>query len=139
MPRVDFYVLPDHQESSRLQTACRLAAKAWQQGLWVFIRCQDLAQCQQLDVLLWQYRPERFIPHQLYSQNPQAPVVLGMEETPSYPAGVLINLADHLSPHVATFSRVIEIVNQSPPQLAIGRENFRQYRRCGYDPQRVEL
>jgi len=34
---------------------------------------------------------------------------------------------------------VIEIVNQEPERLALSRDNFRQYRRHGYDPKRVEL
>ena len=37
------------------------------------------------------------------------------------------------------FNRVIEIVNQEPALLAQCRENFRQYRQLGHDPQRVEL
>lgn len=139
MTRVDFYVLPDALAQSRLYTTCRLAARAWQQDLWVFIRCQDQPQCLALDELLWHYRPERFLPHDLHSQQPLSPIVLGLEEAPARREGLLINLADNLSPHLAQFSRIIEIVNQHPQQLAIGRENFRQYRRYGYDPKRVEL
>ncbi|MEI4787721.1 hypothetical protein WA846_30085, partial [Pseudomonas aeruginosa] len=31
--RVDFYVIPSADPSARLQVACRLAEKAWRQGM----------------------------------------------------------------------------------------------------------
>ena len=139
MTRVDFYVLPTDQAEARLLTACRLAAKAWQHNLRVLIHCADQNQCQTLDELLWGYRPERFIPHGLYSDWPNSPVVLAVADTADTPAQLLINLALRLPAHPQHFKRVIEIIDQHPQRLAIGRENFRQYRRNGYDPQRVEL
>lgn len=139
MTRIEFYVLPDAAPEGRLLAACRLAAKAWQHEMPVFLRCQDARQCTELDALLWRFRAERFIPHNLHSDDPMAPVVLGLDEPPAQPQGVLINLAAELSGHLDLFSRVFEIVNQQPDQLALGRENFRLYRRQGYDPKRVEL
>ncbi|MBB3101919.1 DNA polymerase III subunit chi [Azomonas macrocytogenes] len=139
MTRVEFYVLPDADPTSRLHAACRLAAKAWQQDFRVFLRCQDEHQCKAVDELLWSYRAERFIPHNLHVENPRAPVVVGLDETPALSQGLLINLAPDLSNHISRFARIIEIVNQQPELLALCRENFRLYRRQGYDPQRVEL
>ncbi|MEG4315449.1 DNA polymerase III subunit chi [Pseudomonas sp. FIP_A4] len=139
MTRIEFYVLPDDNPLGRLRAACQLAAKGWQHGLPVFIRCHDAAQCQQLDELLWSFRTERFIPHEHYADDPQAPVVLGLEQAPAQPQSLLINLATTLSPHVDQFSRIIEIVNQEPDLLTACRDNFRLYRRHGYDPKRVEL
>lgn len=138
-PQIDFYVLADASESSRLQTACRLSAKAWQQQYWVFIRCQNQEQYQQLDDALWHHRPERFLPHQRHTPHAQAPILLGFDELPSKNNGVLINLAETPTPHPNSFSRILEIVTQNPRQRAICREHFRHYRKCGYDPRRVEL
>ena len=139
MTRVEFYVLPDAEPAGRLRAACQPAAKGWQHGLRVFVRCEDPAQCEHLDELLWRFRAERFIPHERYLEDPQAPVVLGCDEPPAQPQGLLVNLAPTLSAHLEQFSRVIEIVNQEPERLALSRENFRRYRRHGYDPKRVEL
>jgi len=66
-------------------------------------------------------------------------VVVGLEQPPATPHGLLINLAPTLSSHIDAFSRVIEIVNQQPELLNACRENFRLYRQRGYDPKRVEL
>ena len=105
----------------------------------VFIRGSDLVQCEHLDQLLWQFRTDSFVPHNLYADDPQAPVVIGMDEAPAQANGLLLNLAPNLSPQLAQFQRIIEIINQQPELLEAGRENFRRYRQRGYDPRRVEL
>ncbi len=137
--KIEFYVLASAVPAERERVACQLAMKAWRAGLPVFLRASDAAQCQTLDELLWRFRPETFIPHSLFSENPQAPVVIGLNEAPAQGNGVLLNLDSSLSPHLEQFQRVIEIVNQQPELLAASRENFRSYRQRGYDPRRVEL
>ncbi|MGL4318509.1 MAG: DNA polymerase III subunit chi [Pseudomonas sp.] len=137
--KVEFYVLSSATPEGRLRAACQLASKAWKAGLPVFLRASDAAQCAELDQLLWHFRPESFIPHNLHEEEPQAPIVIGLDQAPAQSGGVLLNLHPQLSPHLAQFSRVIEIVNQEPQQLAQSRENFRLYRQQGHDPQRVEL
>jgi DNA polymerase-3 subunit chi len=123
----------------RLRAACQLAMKAWRAGLPVFLRGSDAQQCTEVDELLWRFKAESFVPHSLYQDDAQAPVVIGLDEEPSSTQGVLINLGSTLSPQVERFSRVIEIVNQEPDLLTACRENFRSYRQRGYDPKRVEL
>ncbi|MFG0380829.1 DNA polymerase III subunit chi [Pseudomonas sp. zbq_18] len=137
--RVEFYVLSSATTEGRLRAACQLATKAWKAGLPVFLRGADQAQCEELDHLLWRFRAESFVPHALYDEDASAPVVIGLDQQPAQAGGVLLNLHPQLSPHLAQFSRVIEIVNQEPQLLAQCRDSFRQYRQLGHDPQRVEL
>ena len=137
--RVEFYVLSSATAEGRLRAACQLASKAWKAGLPVFLRAADAEQCAELDRLLWSFRAESFIPHGLHEEDPQSPVVIGLDQIPAQAGGVLLNLHPQLSPHLAQFNRVIEIVNQEPALLAQCRDNFRQYRQLGHDPQRVEL
>lgn len=139
MPRIEFYVLSSSDTEGRLRAACQLALKAWSAGLPVFLRGSDEAQCEALDQLLWEFKAERFVPHDLHRDAPQSPVTLGVDEVPSHEQGVLINLGSSLSPHIERFARIIEIVNQQPELLGACRENFRSYRQRGYDPKRVEL
>lgn len=137
--RVEFYVLSSATPADRLRAACQLAMKAWRAGLPVFVRGCDEAQCRTVDALMWRFKAETFVPHDLYQDAPQSPVVIGQDEEPATTQGVLINLSSSLSPHIERFSRVIEIVNQEPDLLTACRENFRTYRQRGYDPKRVEL
>lgn len=139
MTRIEFYVLPDSEPAGRARAACQLASKGWQHGMPVFIRCRNDQQCSELDEMLWSFRAERFVPHELHDNDPQAPVVIGTEQPPAVAQGLLINLSQTLSPHTDQFSRVIEIVNQQPELLTVCRDNFRTYRQRGYDPKRVEL
>ncbi|WP_369959855.1 DNA polymerase III subunit chi [Pseudomonas benzenivorans] len=139
MPRIEFYVLSSATPGERLHAACQLAMKAWRAGLPVFLRATDSAQCAELDELLWRFKAETFVPHDLHQDDPRAPVVIGLDEEPATEQGVLINLNPSLSPFIERFSRIIEIVNQEPELLTACRENFRSYRQRGYDPQRVEL
>ncbi|WP_422911445.1 DNA polymerase III subunit chi [Pseudomonas sp. MAC6] len=139
MPRIEFYVLSSAIPADRLRAACQLAMKAWRAGLPVFLRGSNAAQCSEVDELLWRFKAESFVPHSLYEEDAQAPVVIGLDEEPARAQGVLINLGSTLSPQVEHFSRVIEIVNQELDLLTACRENFRSYRQRGYDPKRVEL
>ncbi len=137
--KVEFYVLPTTQPVDRLNAACRLAHKAWRAGFMTFIRCSDAQQQQELDDLLWSFRRQSFIPHELHSENATAPVLIGLNQQPQAKSGVLINLHNEISAHLDCFNRVIEIVNQEPELLQICRQNFVRYRELGYQPARVEL
>ncbi|MGE6791443.1 DNA polymerase III, chi subunit [Pseudomonas guineae] len=139
MPRIEFYVLSTAVPGDRLRAACQLAMKAWRASLPVFLRGNDDAQCAELDELLWRFKAESFVPHNLYQDEADAPVAIGLDQEPASTQGILINLGSTLSPQVERFSRVIEIVNQEPDLLTACRENFRSYRQRGYDPKRVEL
>lgn len=139
MPRIEFYVLPDTDPSKRLRVACNLAMKAWRAGFAVFLRGSDTEQCAVLDQLLWEFKNDCFVPHDLHEDEPNSPVVIGLNQEPANAQGVLINLDQNLSPHTQQFSRVIEIVNQQPELLEACRDNFRTYRERGFAPKRVEL
>lgn len=96
--RIEFYVLPGDQPAERLRAACQLAAKGWRHGLPVFLRGADAAQCAELDELLWRFKGENFIPHNLHEDAADAPVVIGLDQPPAQPQGLLINLHPELAP-----------------------------------------
>ena len=59
MTQIDFYT----QAGDKLQTACRLAAKARAQGMRVTIFCPDGDAASRLDRLMWTVPATGFIPH----------------------------------------------------------------------------
>lgn len=105
MTRVDFYVIPSADPSARLQVACRLAEKAWRQGMQVYLHCADEAQRSELDGRLWSFRGEAFIPHSLAEEDAEAPVALGLGEPPGNHRDLLINLTLEAPGFVPNFSR----------------------------------
>jgi len=63
VPKVDFYLLSDTEPRARLRTACRLAEKAYDQGLRVTLRTGGAAETAEIDELLWSFSDRSFVPH----------------------------------------------------------------------------
>lgn len=62
MSKVDFYILPTDSLSARLDFACKLCEKAWRLGHRVYLHCQDAEQRDELDLRLWRFKGEAFVP-----------------------------------------------------------------------------
>ncbi|MCY1430762.1 DNA polymerase III subunit chi [compost metagenome] len=130
--RVDFYVLPSADPDARLGFACRLAAKAWREGMRVYLLCADAAQRDSLDARLWSFRGEAFIPHSDMEEDSAAPVALGLGAPPEGQCDLLINLTLAIPEFAPRFARIAELVVEEPSIRQAARENFRTYRQQGY-------
>ena len=133
MPRIDFYVLPDHQEKGRSLLACRLADKAYRLGHTVYLFASSEARAAMLDDLLWTFRQDSFVPHERYplTGTEGSPVLIGTAPPAEVAAQVLINCTDALPEGFERFERVVELVDQRPEVLAQSRARFKQYRERG--------
>ncbi len=133
MTRIDFYLLAGTEEQDSLLFTCRLVEKAFQLGHAVFIHAQNEAQAKTLDELLWSYKEDRFLPHNLRHNKPEgSPIEIGYTEDAGDHHDLLINLADRIPECFGRFARVAEIVvNQESSRLQ-SRENFRFYRQRGF-------
>ncbi len=141
MPRIDFYVLPDHEENGRALLACRLADKAHGLGHTVYLFAESEARAAALDDLLWTFRQDSFVPHERYplAGEESSPVLVGTVAPAVVEAQVLINLTDSLPEGFERYQRVVELVDQHPDVLAQSRERFRQYRERGCAPETRKL
>ncbi|KAF1054137.1 MAG: DNA polymerase III subunit chi [Stenotrophomonas maltophilia] len=131
-PRVDFYVIPSADPDARLTIACRLADKAWRQGMKVYLLCADPTQRETLDQRLWSFRAEAFVPHDSAEDDADSPVVLGLGEPSGQQLDLLINLTLSIPAFAERFSRIAELVIEEPAIRQAARENFRSYRERGY-------
>ena len=137
MTRVSFYVLGDGGNDAaldkRLQFACRLAEKAWRAGNRIFIAVNSQAEAEALDQLLWQFRPESFVPHNCeHHEGITTAVVIGCGEDCGEHHDLLINLRAKIPTHFSRFERLAEVVCQDPAILSETREHFGFYRQRGY-------
>ncbi|GFR76424.1 DNA polymerase III, chi subunit [Elysia marginata] len=142
MSHVDFYILPGSQPDDRHQFACRLVEKAWHKGHRIHIHAESQEEAQRLDQLLWQFREDSFIPHRLQSDDSlkDTPVSIDWQtESLEHHNDVLINLAKAIPEQCTRFSRISEIVIQSPEVLATTREHYREYRELGFPPNTRDL
>jgi len=141
VPRIDFYVLPDHKDNGRALLACRLADKAYSLGHTVYILTASEAQAAALDDLLWSFRQDSFVPHERYPLvgEDASPVLIGAALPTTVNPQVLINFTERLPEGFEGFDRVVELVDPQPEALAKSRERFRQYRERGYAPESHKL
>ncbi len=148
MTRIDFYVLPDADPAQRPLLACKLAEKAYSQGMKVYIHTASEHDTQHLDELLWTFRDGSFLPHAMVKPESDPagsdpgftpPILLGHDHEPTAHTDVLINLGDEIPLFFGRFERVTELVDQRPELLTQSRERFRFYRDRGYEPNSHKL
>lgn len=135
MPQIDFYILDKSTVSERLAFACRLVEKVVNLKHKVLILTSDMAASKSLDDLLWTFRPESFVPHQVINngEQGQSPVLITHHMPEVAGQGeVLINLSTSVPGDSDHFQRVVEIVVQDPEILHTTRQHFTYYRDRGY-------
>ena len=133
--RVDFYLLSSSSEDDKQNFVCRLLEKVYHRGHRVFVICDSQAHAEQIDELLWTFKDDSFIPHNLQGEGPQPapPVQIGYGiEKPRDFHDILVNLSADIPSYFAGFKRVIEVVINDEPAKEISRNRYRDYRanRC---------
>ena len=135
MNRVDFYVLSDETSDARLRCACRLAEKAVDQGLRVYIQTSSLGEAQRLDELLWTFSDRSFLAHEIAGDgaptHPKVMVLLGEADAPEPYRQLLINLTDRLPEGPERFARIAEIVDVDAERKRLSRDRYKHYRERG--------
>jgi len=141
MPQVDFYILqtPNPLEKERL--ACKLAEKAWQQNYRVFIYAESSTHAQQLDNLLWTFRQDSFVPHEILVDSVQStmPIYIGYGSRIATEMTALINLTDTVPDFFFQYQRIAEIVENTETAKSSGRERYRFYRDKGLELKKHEI
>ncbi|WP_414442846.1 DNA polymerase III subunit chi [Burkholderia sp. 22PA0106] len=129
MTRIDFH----SNVGDSLAYACRLLRKAYLAGQPVVV-CADPARLRALDERLWTFAPLEFIPHCSVDspQASQTPIVLTADLSHAPHDGVVLNLGAEVPAQFARFTRLLEVVGNTPDELAAGRDRYRFYRDRGY-------
>lgn len=137
MTRVDFYVLPGADPHERRVYACKIAEKAWRQGMKIHLRTGTEAEAEIMDKLLWTFRQGSFIPHERSDAPPAAradiAVLIGPAPAPEDFADLLVNLAQDIPPESPRYARLAEIVDQDETVRAEGRKRYMAYKREGME------
>lgn len=133
--RVDFYLLESNQPIDGWLYTCRLLEKAYSQGHRIFVYCDNEEEANLIDELLWTYKDESFIPHNIQGEGPLPPpaVQIGFTGEPSGFNDILINMARTIPPFYTRFRRILEIVTADEVAKNISRDHFRTYRKQGFE------
>ncbi|OOZ36103.1 hypothetical protein BOW52_10945 [Solemya elarraichensis gill symbiont] len=134
MTRVEFYILSADSTQDRFFLGCRIAEKAWKSGHRVVIQTGSREEAQHMNQLLWTFREQSFIPHDLMpdADSESNPVLVNWGEDARGEHDVLINLAGEIPAFFSSFERVIEPVDNDERQKTTSREHYRFYRDRGY-------
>ncbi len=142
MPKIDFYILAKSNEKARLHFACRLIEKIYKQNFSIYIHTQDTTHAHALDELLWTYRDDSFLPHNLIGEElyPAPPIQIGFTEaSPKKHRDILLNLSNQVPVFYAQFSRVLELVINIPNEQEAARVRYRSYRTAMHSIQTHKL
>lgn len=137
--RVDFYLqheapLPDNTLNQATHPfACRLIEKAYLRGHQVFVYCNNKQEAEALDELLWTFKEESFIPHNLQGEGPQSPppIQIGFGPEPREFSDILLNLSSTIPSFYQRFKRIMEIVPNIEDAKEISRQHYKLYRSHG--------
>ena len=132
MTQVDFHILPDTSVEARWLYTCRLVEKATGLGNNVLIAVDTQDEAQTLDDLLWSFKPESFIPHQIIGGENETNVEITFSDKTGDHQQVLINLRSQVPEYFSRFARLAEIVIQESNILENTREHYRFYKQRGY-------
>ena len=139
MTQVDFYILKQAEEQERLFFACRLTEKAIHQGLKIYIHTDSEQVAQEMDDLLWSFKPDSFIPHAILgiddelTEDEDIPVFIGCGSDSGKNTGLLINLSQSIPDFYTNFSRIAEIVANSDDAKGRSREHWNTYKEKGFE------
>ena len=130
MTKVDFYILPYADKKAGLQFACRLIEKAYQQQHRIYIHVDTEKEAHDLDELLWTYRIDNFLPHNLYGEGPDLapPIQIGFNIAPEKQRDILFNLSQTVPLFYPQFTRILELVPTDTAAQERAREHYRFYR-----------
>lgn len=133
MTQIDFYT----GAADRLLIACRLCAKAVQQGLKTVVYVPDERVAGQFDKLLWTFTPTGFVPHCRVDNKlaDVTPVIMNSRPvlTEADCFDVLLNLNADVPPGFEQFPRVVEIVDEAEDGKLQARKRYRHYQEQGHD------
>jgi DNA polymerase-3 subunit chi len=136
MAEISFYILSTSSVQERYRFACKLIEKAYRSGSFCYVQTDSPQQSQTMDELLWTFRPNSFIPHQIYNnETPQFPntVLIGNQAAPVQWQKVILNLSANLPADLNSAEKVLEILDNNEQIKAMGRHRFRHYKRLGIE------
>jgi DNA polymerase-3 subunit chi len=132
MPKIDFYILTD---DAKFSFACRLIEKAYKSRHRIYIHTENEKDAHRLDEMLWTYKDDSFLPHNLYGEGPESapPIQIGFNVTPDNHRDILLNLSSSVPEFFSQFQRILELVANDSDSQNLGRERFKHYRAQNFE------
>ncbi len=120
----------------RQNFACKLVEKVYRSGQFCYVLTDNPQQSQQMDNMLWSFRPGSFIPHQLFRQQIpefQQTILIGEQPIPEGWRQVVVNLSSLQPQQTEQCRRILEILDNSETTKQMGRNRYRFYKQSGLE------
>ena len=132
MTRADFYLIDKPRfRDDPLLLVCELVKKAFAAEQPTLILARSAEQAEALDVKLWEFDDDAFIPHQLAGDDDDAitAVVIAPPGVTTADRPLVVNLRDECAE--GSYERVLEVVAADPAERDGSRVRWAEYkRRC---------
>ncbi len=130
---IDFYILDAASKQKALLFACQLLEKLYQSKQRIYLHTDALDDAEKLDALLWTYREDSFLPHQLFvaDAKSRAPILIGYEIANIPAHDILFNLSSAVPTFYRDAKHIIELVFADNTQQQLARERYKYYRDQG--------
>lgn len=134
MIQVDFYILQISTRQRKERLACQIAEKAWHQNYQVYVHTESQMAAEHIDLMMWVFKEESFLPHDIYYTNTSspAPIQIGYTEQACNNMEVLINMSKVVPTFFENFQRIAEIVDSNNIEREAGRNRYRFYKENNY-------
>jgi DNA polymerase-3 subunit chi len=133
MPRVTFFEIRGPRWDLAL---CRQVEAAYEAGERVCVWAESEAEARRLDDLLWTFRDESFVPHDLWQGETalDTPVAVGWRPGNPNGAACLVLARGAAPAEAAGFGRVVDFAPVDlPDRLEPARARFRAFRAAGFE------
>lgn len=131
--KIDFYVLETNSSQKSRYFACQLIEQLYSEHKKdIYVHTSSREEAERFDALLWTYREDSFIPHQLYEAGKEPVCIqIGHDALPDA-KDFLLNFHPEVPSFYKQFDHVIEIVFIDALAQQSARERYKQYREQGH-------
>lgn len=132
MPQVIFYQL-SASDNGVAGKASEIVANAFANKQKMSVLCDTQAQAEEVDELLWQLPANRFVPHNLYGEGPQAgtPVEICWQPEQVARRQMVVNVGSGMVPSPNLHRQIIDFVPVDENAKQAARVRYKNYQQAG--------
>lgn len=143
MAKADLYLIQGEGFSDQVNFCCRLSEKAFSLGHSIHILTAESYQNEAIDVALWSFKAESFIPHEVLSASTSPDLAVTISALSQPPPGkakeLLISTSLKLLEDLEGYKRIAIIVVNEEQAIAEARTLFRHLKALNFDVQTHDL
>ena len=131
MTEVKFFFNVDH----KLNFACKLAKKAFEDGRKLVVYAPDADRAREFDRLLWTFSQLSFVPHVRAEHvlASETPIIIATDDQALPHHDALLNLGNEPPPFFSRFEHLREIVSMNDEDRGYARERLKFYKSRGFN------